>query len=181
MIMKLHRFVALMAGIAALQITAVRAQVGDTNTNPKDARFLQEAGQLGLFQFELNSLAFSLGPTVDVRAYAQHVANEYATFGAHFGINGELGPLLAFHGIELPTTLTESEQRVLDRLTALASTDPDQFVRAFVNEAIHVDQQSIRLYQKEDNSGQEPDIKQFAHITLPILQSHLDAALALRP
>jgi putative membrane protein len=178
--MKLHRFVILIAAVAALQGTAVRAQVGDTNTNPRDARFLQQAAQLGLFQFELNSLAFSLGPTDEVRAYAQHVGNEYATFDAHFGINGELGPLLEFHGFEVPTTLTPSEQRVLDRLTELASTNPTQFVRTFVKEAISVDQQSIRLYRREANSGQEPDIKQFAVITLPILQSHLDAALALR-
>jgi putative membrane protein len=180
MIMKLHRFVALIAAVAALQVTVVRAQVGDTNTNPRDARFLQQAGQLGLFQHELNELGFTFGSTVEVREYARHVANEYATFDAHFGINGELGPLLEFHGIELPTTLTKNEQRVLDRLTALAGTDTNRFDRAFVNEAISVNQQSIRLYQKEANSGQELDIQTFAQRMLPIIQSHQDAALALR-
>jgi putative membrane protein len=180
MILKLHHFVALIAVTAAMQVTAVRAQIGDTNTNPRDARFLQEAAQLGLFQFELSQLAFSQGPTEDVRAYAQGVAADYAEPGGRFNLNGEIAQLMEFHGFELPTTPTKSEQHVLDRLTELAGTDTNRFVRLFVSEAISVDRQSIRLYQKEANTGQELDIQNFAQRMLPILQTHLDEALALR-
>ena len=179
--MKLNRFLAATVVLAALQTTGAWAQVGDPNISKRDARFLQQAAQSALLQFALGQLAMGSGPTQELRDYGLQLAADYGTPGSHFGINGELAGVAENHGVALPTTLTRSQQRQLDRLTALAATDnTNRFVRTFVAQSISLDRSTVKLYQKEANQGQGADTSQLAQNILPMVQRHLDQAVALR-
>jgi len=86
--MKLHRFVALAAVLGALQAPCLFAQVGDTNTSPRDARFLRQAAQLGIFEFELAQLALSRTTNTELHQLGLQGAANYSTPNQdHFGLN----------------------------------------------------------------------------------------------
>jgi putative membrane protein len=167
-IMKVRQFVALAVTFAALQGVAVQAQF---DASSRDVRFVIQAAQAGLLELELAQRALGQGSTQPVRDYGLMLAADTS------GILGELDSVAEAHGIDLPTTLTRSQQRVLDRLGKL---EGERLDRAVLNQAIGNLRRLVHLYRNEARRGDAGGIKGFAQTILPMLEEDLSEGMQLR-
>ncbi len=58
----------------------------------------------------------------------------------------------------------------------LQNLSGEQFDRAYMKAMVKDHEEDVKEFQKEANDGKDPQIKDFASRTLPILQGHLDKA-----
>jgi putative membrane protein len=141
-----------------------------------DQTFVSQASETGLFEIQLGQLALLTSTNTDVLSYAQQLVND------HTAANTLLAQIAAANtnGLTMSTNLNRAHQQQLDRLERLADSNPGvKFDRAFVQTAIATHQQSIRLFRQETDRGQDPDLRAFAEVNLPILEEHLDTAKQL--
>ena len=69
--------------------------------------------------------------------------------------------------------MNAEDQATYDRLSRLTGA---KFDRAYARDMVADHQKDIAAFKREANSGQNPDIKNFASQTLPTLEDHLKQA-----
>src|SRR5262249_3216155 len=75
------------------------------------------------------------------------------------------------HGLKLDEGLTHSEKREQGKLEKLSGTD---FNQQFSKDMLEGHVANIKKFDKAARDVEEPDVKQFAQETLPVLKSHLN-------
>jgi putative membrane protein len=129
-----------------------------------DARFAMKAAQGGMAEVQLGQLAAQQASNADVKAFGQHMVDD------HSKANDQLKSVAQGENMTLPTTLDAKDQALMSKLQGLSGADFDKtYVKAMVKDH----QEDIKEFQKEADSGKDPQIKNFASQTLPILQEHL--------
>jgi putative membrane protein len=175
--MKSPSFCVAVAGLSALCVFSslpVRAQ--DTSS-PKmdtgaktmmksaDMNFAVKAAQGGLAEVQMGQLAATKASNPDVKSFGQKMVDD------HTKANDDLKAVAEKEGVTLPSTMGAKEQAEYNRLQALSG---DAFDKAYVKGMVKDHEEDVKEFQKEANSGKDPQIKSFASQTLPVLQSHLD-------
>ncbi|BCJ68999.1 hypothetical protein GCM10009779_12110 [Polymorphospora rubra] len=135
-----------------------------------DARYLRAAHQANMAGIEAGQLAGT-----------KDVAPQLADLGAQFvadntQLDAELRRTAAAVGVELPTKPNRDQQVVLGRLR---DADGDRFERLFVASEASAHKRAIRRNETELDRGTEPEAKQYAQESTPILQTHYDDLRAL--
>jgi len=173
--MSLHRVIGLAFAVWVLllhgDLSRGQNPAANVNVSAEDRKFILDAAQSGLHEVKMAMLGVERGTNSALKAYAQKV------FDDHTLSNAELQALARLKGIVLPApSNTDSSEVSLSRLTGI------EFDQEFVREAIADHLKDLAVFEKEDqSSGADPDIKGFAHSTLPTLRSHLEQAKALKP
>jgi putative membrane protein len=142
--------------------------MGAMSTADKD--FIMKAYQGGMAEIELGNLAQQRGAAQDVKDYGKKLVDD------HTKLNNELKDIASKEGITLPTDVSASQRRTIDRLSKLSGS---QFDRAFLSDSTREHRMDIGEFQKEANSGQDPALKSFASSAVPTLQDHLSTAQTL--
>ena len=158
------------AGVLALGLVSMQAQNnGEANrmTGSPDQAFMIKAAQGGLAEVELGNVAIANAKTDQVRQFGQRMVDD------HTKANDELKSLAAQKNVTLPTSLDAKDQATKDKLSAMKG---EAFDRAYMTDMVKDHHKDIAEFQKEANSGQDPDVKAWAGKTLPILQEHLSLA-----
>jgi putative membrane protein len=91
----------------------------------------------------------------------------------HGKANTELAALAARKGIQLPQSLMAKHATVRDRFASLSGAE---FDRAYMQEMVRDHNEDIAAFQREAQSGTDPDIKAWAARTLPMVRDHLALA-----
>jgi putative membrane protein len=134
-----------------------------------DRNFVDDAAQSGLAEVELGKLAQkSLNP--DVRRFAQRMIAD------HTKANGQLKAVAQANRIAAPDTLDVEHRKLHEKL---ANEHDGNFDRDYARAMVTDHDRAVKLFQQEEQSGDNPDIKAFARDTLPILQDHQKMAAAL--
>jgi len=136
-------------------------------SNQKSMQFAKEAAIGGMAEVELGKLAKDKGSSDAVKQFGQRMVDD------HSKANDELKSVAKQKNIDLPTSLDAKHQAVVDRLSKLSGAE---FDRAYSSEMLKDHEQDVKEFQKEANSGIDPDMKNFASKTLPTLQEHLKMA-----
>jgi putative membrane protein len=134
-----------------------------------DSNWIMKAAQGGMAEVELGKLAASRSSNNAVKEFGQRMVDD------HSKANDELSRIAASKGVTLPTSLSAKDQATKDRLSKL---NGEAFDRAYMNDMVKDHHADVAEFQKEANSGQDPDVKAFAGTTLPTLQEHLHMAEA---
>jgi len=134
---------------------------------PEDASFVREAVQAGLAEAKMGNLAVQNAQDQNVKTFAQKLARD------HTAANQELQQIAAQKGMQLPTVIDAREMLTLKRLSSLSGTE---FDRAFAQDAVKAHEQAVKIFQKEAQTGQDPELKAFAQKNLPTLREHLAMA-----
>lgn len=129
-----------------------------------DAKFAMKAAQGGMAEVQLGQLAAQKGGTPDVKAFGQQMVDD------HSKANDQLKQVAAQENMTLPTTMDPKDQALYTKLQGLSGT---QFDKAYVKAMVKDHKEDIKEFQKEADKGKNPQIKNFASQTLPILQGHL--------
>lgn len=162
------RFLAQFAGLAVLSVGAVLFAQESANrlANP-DSTFMMKAAQGGMAEVQMGQLATQNGMNQDVKAFGQQMVTD------HSKANDQLKSIASQKGVTLPTSLDAKDQATYDRLSKLHGAE---FDRAYMSDMVRDHRADIADFQKEANSGSDPDLKKFAADTLPTLQHHLSMA-----
>lgn len=129
-----------------------------------DVRFATKAAQGGVAEVELGQLATQKASDPDVKAFGQQMVDD------HTKANDNLKAVAAKQGMTLPTDLDAKDQALKTKLANLSGV---KFDLAYVKAMVKDHEDDVKEFQKESNSGKDPQIKDFAATTLPVLEEHL--------
>jgi len=148
--------------------TANRSANGQSATGtpmkPAERKFVMDAAEGGMAEVELGKLAKDKGSSDGVKQFGQRM------FDDHSKANDELKKIASSKTITLPDSLDAKHKATIDRLSKLSGAD---FDRAYIKEMVKDHEQDVKEFQRESQSGSDPEIKDFAAKTLPTLQDHL--------
>jgi putative membrane protein len=135
--------------------------------NSGDTAFAMKAAQGGMAEVKLGQLAVDKASNPDVKAFGQRMIDD------HSKANDQLKSICSGENMTPPADLDAKDQATYDRLSKLSGP---AFDKAYMKDMVKDHEMDIKEFQKEANSGKDPQLKQFAQTTLPILQSHLSDA-----
>ena len=156
---------------AAQSTPGTTAQSGSARVPSTDRAFMSKAAQGGLAEVQLGQLATQQGSSDAVKQFGQRMVDD------HTHANNELMQVALQKQITLPKSLSKKDQNVKTRLSKLSGA---AFDRAYMADMVKDHQLDIADFQKEADSGQDPDVKAFAAKTLPTLKEHLTMAESVR-
>jgi putative membrane protein len=132
-----------------------------------DKKFAKEAAMGGLMEVELGKVATQKASSDAVKQFGQRMVDD------HTKANDELKQVASQDNLTLPTTLDKKHQEMVDKMSALSGP---AFDKTYMKDMVKDHEKDVKEFQKESQSGTDPNIKSFATKTLPILQSHLESA-----
>jgi putative membrane protein len=141
-----------------------------TTAKVDDKRFAQEAAMGGMMQIQAAKLAEQQSSNASVKQYAQKMIDD------HTKADDQLQQVASKDSLTLPDKLDVKQQGTLDKLAKL--TGP-AFDKAYAKDMVKDHERDINAFRAESESGANPDVKQFAAQTLPVLEQHLDSAKTL--
>ena len=133
----------------------------DSKVARGDQHFMKEAAEGGMAEVQLGQLASQRASSDSVKQFGKQKAAD------------ELKQLASQKGVALPTSLDRGHQRLYDRLSKLSGAD---FDRAYMKEMVKDHDRDVKAFQKEANSGKDPDLKAWAAKTLPTVKDHQQQA-----
>lgn len=131
-----------------------------------DKKFAKEAAEGGLVEVQLGKLATQKASSDAVKQFGQRMVDD------HSKANEQLMQVASQESLTLPTALDKKHQAMVDKMSALSG---DAFDKAYVKDMLKDHEKDVKEFQKESQDGTDPNIKQFATKTLPVLQSHLES------
>ena len=132
-----------------------------------DMTFATKAAQGGMAEVQLGQLAVQKADNPQVKAFGQRMIDD------HTKVNDQMKSLATSQNMTLPTTLDAKDQAEYNKLSQLSGP---AFDKAYMKDMLKDHREDIKEFQKEANSGKDPQLKQLAASTLPILQQHLQLA-----
>jgi putative membrane protein len=133
-------------------------------TSP-DANFYKHAAEGGLAEVELGTLAQKKGHDSAVQEFGAMMVKD------HSAANEKLKAIAAGKGLSLPTSPSIKQTATKGKLEVLSG---ETFDKSYIKGMVKDHKEDIAEFNKEANSGQDPDAKAFAKATLPTLKEHLE-------
>jgi len=145
---------------------------GNPNASAQDARFVLHASAGGEAEVMMGNLAIQRGQTEGERDYGQMLVTD------HTQANDQLKGIAQTLMLRTAPQPARMQRAMYQQLAALP---PDQFDASFNQDMIAAHRQTIALFKTEAASGQNPQLRKFAMMTLPVLYKHLHVAEQLSP
>jgi putative membrane protein len=129
-----------------------------------DKKFVKDAALGGMTEVELGKLAAEKGSSDAVKQFGQKMVDD------HSKANEELKQVASNEKMDIPDSLDSKHKSRIDKLSKLSGPD---FDKAYLKDQVKDHQQDVSEFQSEAQGGTDPNVKQFAVKTLPVLQDHL--------
>ncbi|MDE1181649.1 DUF4142 domain-containing protein [Paraburkholderia sp.] len=159
-------------GIGATFLAPVYAQSTASGTSASvsasDQQFVQDASVAGATEIEAGKLALKNSSDPAVKKFAERMINEHKKLAHGLDMVAEK------KGIKGPAT---PDAAVLGKLQNLKGADFDKVYVSTV--AIDGHEKAVALFQKESDSGSDPQLKALAGKALPTIKHHLTMAQQL--
>ena len=135
----------------------------------EDKTFVGEAATGGKTEVELSKIA-QKSENADVKRFADRMIED------HTKANEQLTSIATGLGVDMPKALDSEHARMREKLQTLhGKTFDDQYMHEMVEDH----NKAVKLFQQEERSGHNPELKQFAQKILPTLEEHQKMALEL--
>jgi putative membrane protein len=135
----------------------------------EDKTFVKEAAIGGMAEVGLSKVA-QKSENADVKRFADRMIAD------HTKANEQLTSIATGLGVDLPKTLDSEHERMREKLQTLhGKAFDDQYMQGMAEDH----NKAVKLFQQEERSGHNTELKQFAHKTLPTLEEHQKMALEL--
>jgi putative membrane protein len=95
----------------------------------------------------------------------------------HSKAGEEVKALAATKSIPLPTAIDAKHQTEHDRLAAMSGA---AFDKAYVDAMVADHEKDVAEFKHQATMNQDPDVKVWAHKTLPTLEAHLNKVKSLQ-
>lgn len=161
-----------LAALAALALLAAPGIAFAADLAEADARFLEAAAGSGIFEVEAAELAQKRADGAEVKAFARKMLEQ------HRGVNAELKTLAASKRVALPARPSEPDRSTLEQLQGKTGAAFDQLYVEKAALDAHV--MANRLFETAAKESEDPQVRDFAVRTLPMLADHLSMSRALK-
>jgi putative membrane protein len=153
--------------LAALATLALAACGG-----PSTPDFIQKAATSDMYEVQAGKLAADKGQSDAVKQFGQQMVD------AHSKTTEELTGIVKSKNIkvDLPTKLDDKHQKLIDDLNTASAKD---FDKTYADQQVDAHKEAASLFNKYAENGDDPDVKQFAAKTLPVVEHHLEEAKKL--
>lgn len=158
------------AGMAPGTRQAAPGMPAPNQTNQNDRLFVAEATIGGNAEVALGQLAQQKGRAQAVKDFGHQIAAD------HGQANQRLTQLANAANIPQPGDLDEEHKAMRAQLDKL---NGPEFDLAYIRAQIGDHQKTAQLFEWEIGSGQDPQLKEFATQTLPVVLRHLQMARAI--
>lgn len=145
---------------------------GNPDASAQDARFALRASAGGMAEIMMGHLAMQRGQTQAERHFGQMLVTD------HTQADQQLSPMAQTLMLRTASHPAHMQQAMYQQL---ASAPAGQFDDMFNQDMVAAHQETIALFKTESQSGQNPQLRQFAMMTLPALYRHLHVAEHLSP
>jgi len=137
--------------------------------NTKD--FAKEAATGGMMEVELGNIAMKNSATQQVKDFGKMMVDD------HTKLNNQLKDLATKKNVDLPTTVTNDQQKEIDKLSKKTGAN---FDKDYVDIMIDDHKKDISAFKKAGDKLSDSDFKTFIMNALPTLQKHLDAIQSIK-
>ena len=151
------------AAAALLLAMPALAQQQSRDLSAEDRSFVQNAAIGGKAEVELGKLAEQNAQSQQVKQFGQKMVQD------HSAANQKLEGIAKMKGVELPQQLDAEHQQAMGRLSKMRGAE---FDHAYMQDMVKDHNKDVNEFRKEAQSGKDPDVREFARQTLPILQQH---------
>lgn len=154
--------------------TAVSSCEEDDSDNANrltETDFMVAAANSDLFEIQTGQIASGKGTLSEVREFAQHLVLD------HTSSSQELRTLANQKKITVADSLSEDKRAIRMRLSGESGV---AFDKDFMDVQITAHDEAINLYEQATREIQDPDIRNFATKTLPLLHQHREHAVMVK-
>lgn len=137
---------------------------------PSTADFVKEVASSDMYEIRSSEIAQSKGGDKVKSFAAQMIADHQKT-------SMELKGIAQKSGLEVPTTMLPTHQKLLDNLNNLSG---DKLAEQYVDDQVTAHKSAVSLFERySSSSADNPELKNWAGKTLPALQHHLSMVQAM--
>jgi len=162
----------LTSAVLALAVTVGAQAEAATKLSHKDSSFLKDAAEANNAEVEASRIAVAQSANGDVKSFAQSMIDDHAS------AQGELKTLADQKGVKVSDTASLTKQAEIKILSKRKDASFDRHYAEAIGVKAHED--TIKLFRKEAEKGDDPDVKAWAAKTLPALTHHLELAQNLK-
>jgi putative membrane protein len=154
---------ALLATVACM---AAAAGASAQSVSKSDQAFVKKAALGGMAEVATGQVAAQKGDNDQVKQFGQKMVTD------HTKANDQLKQIATAQSLPIPDSdpKADKETKKLDGLSGA------KFDKAYAKMQLKDHETTVKLFEKEANSGKDPQLKQFAADTLPVLQGHMQMA-----
>ena len=134
-----------------------------------DRTFATDAAHGGLAEVQLGQLAEQKAGSPQVKEFAQRMVKD------HTQANQELMQLAKSENLNVSTELDSKHKSEIDQLRSMSG---NAFDAAYMQHMVQDHRKTVEDFQKQAQSGGDPELKSFAQKYLPIVQQHLQISEA---
>lgn len=147
--------------------TMANMQMVDDNAKA----FAKDAAEGGMMEVTLGKVAEKNSMSQSVKDFGKMMVDD------HTKINDQLKDLATKKMVDLPSTVSNDQQKEIDKLTKETGKT---FDKDYVSMMLDDHKKDIDAFKKAGDKITDPDFKDFIVKTLPTLQKHLDAIQAIK-
>lgn len=144
---------------------ATHEKSGEMAGKNMDETFAMKAADGGMAEVQLGELAEKNGESQMVKDFGKRMVAD------HSKANKELKSIAAKKNIMLPEKISAEHQMKVDKLSKLKGAE---FDKAYMKEMKKDHQKDIAEFSRASKELKDPDLKQFAEQTLPVLKGHME-------
>jgi putative membrane protein len=143
--------------------TAAMTTASPANLSAADKRFIQKAAVGGMAEVQVAQLAEQKTQDPTVKAFAEKMIAD------HTPNNEQLVKLAESKGVTPPTELDAMHQKQMTKLQSLSGT---KFDTTYLKGQEKDHAMMLKTFEAEAKNGRDPDLKQFAQTTIPVIEEH---------
>ena len=149
--------------------SAQHIDTGSAEMVSPDVKFADQAFRMGEGEIQLGKLIQEKAVTPGVKAFGGLLVRD------HTEMNVSLSRIARDQTMTLPTNLLSKDQALQFKLQNVSGV---RFDRTYLQAMVKDHKNDLKGFRKEAKSGQNPQIKEFASQSLPVLRAHLEQAKA---
>lgn len=136
-----------------------------------DANFVRQAAASGIAEVLTGELALDKAESEEVREFAERMVED------HTDSNNRLAELARAEGFDVPAETDDMHKQIVERLNQLSG---EEFDREYIAGQVADHEAAVELFRQQAEDGKNEALRNFAELTLPTLELHLEHALELQ-
>lgn len=147
-----------------------KGKVMQTAAQPMDRKFIMDTAGGNLAEIKMGQLAKQRATNAEVKDFAQMMIND------HTKANNELAQIAQRMGVALPKDVDPYHRAAMAGMSSLSGM---AFDMAYVKGQLGDHALTLDLLEMQEKSGKDPELRQFAARTKPVVQKHYEIAREL--
>jgi putative membrane protein len=138
-----------------------------TSVYAADSSFLKDAAEGGMLEVKMGELAQRNASDPQVKEFGHRMVTDHSNMG------NNVKDLASRENVSLAADIGMKDKFVYERLSKKTGAD---FDKAYMADMVKDHKDDIAAFEKEANSGKDPEAKALAQKALPTLRDHLRMA-----